>query len=154
MTLTNDFWFKGKISNCHNEQIFLLEIYFLLNVFKVICCRLVVCQKRLRKSIWFFRGYYVLLSNYDFLKQSTKIIILGKWLTLSLIQMKFDTSAADDFWKHCDKRRNCSWSISRFAIMYNLYSNFIAIFETIPQFWQDLFKIVCCNFFAGGTYSN
>ena len=39
-------------------------------------------------------------------------------LSLSHRYMLSDTSAADDFWNHCDKRKNCSWwAISPFSTM-------------------------------------
>ena len=42
------------------------------------------------------------------------------WLTLSHLQKDFYTSAADDFWKHCDKRSNCS---SIFNVKTHIYGN-------------------------------
>ena len=42
------------------------------------------------------------------LRRSPDVILL----TLSDLQANFDASAADDYWKHCDKMRNCSqWAI-------------------------------------------
>ena len=67
------------------------------------------------------------------LKLQMDIIILKFWifckcskclLTLSHLQTHFDAIAADDFWKHCGQRWNCSsWAISPLATMSSTLFN-------------------------------
>ena len=47
------------------------------------------------------------------------------YLYLSELKMFLNAFAADDFWKHCCNRGNCSWwAISSFATMFpNLFNN-------------------------------
>ena len=53
------------------------------------------------------------------------------------IQTYSDASTADNLWKHCEKRRNCShWATSRFAIM----------FSTPFKTHSFIFQAVCCKF--------
>ena len=58
----------------------------------------------------------------------------------------FDTFAADDFWKHFGKWRNCSlWAISHFATMFStLFNNCSFVYREFPYFWLNVFKVVCC----------
>ena len=70
--------------------------------------------------------------NWVFLK--VRMNVLFATLTLSQRYMHFDTIAADNFWKHCGQRWNCSWwAISPLATMFQLYLtiklSFIAIFQ-------------------------
>ena len=66
-------------------------------------------------------------------------------------------------WKHCGKRRNCSfWAISSFVTMFSKsrqnepFLLFSTIFSTFSHslsiqlkrfsiFWQNMFKYVCCR---------
>ena len=48
----------------------------------------------------------------------------GKMLTLSRLQTHFDAIAADDFFKNCDQRWNCSsWAISPLATLFSTLFN-------------------------------
>ena len=69
-------------------------------------------------------------------------------LTFSYIQRLFEASAADGFWKHCDKRRNCSkQAISPFATMFStFFSNYTFIYWYCPSFCLDIFRVVGCRF--------
>ena len=50
-----------------------------------------------------------------------------------------DTSAADDSWKHCGKRQNCSkQAISAFATMFQLFSVIIPSFIEIYNIFYKL----------------
>ena len=54
-------------------------------------------------------------------------------LTISHLQMHFDEIEANDFWKHCCQRRNCSW----WPQCFQLYRDF-------SGFCHDVFKVVYC----------
>ena len=73
-------------------------------------------------------------------------------LSLSHIQEFSDASAADNFWKHCDKSRNCpKQAISSFAtICSTLYSNYTYIYRAFPCFCQEIFNVICCIFCVCG----
>ena len=63
-----------------------------------------------------------------------------------------DVSAADIFWKHCDKRRNCSkQAISPFATIFSIsLSNNTYNCKMFPYFWVDIFNVICCRFAVCG----
>ena len=68
-------------------------------------------------------------------------------LTLSHIYRRFlTTSAVDNFWKHCDKIRNCSKrAISHFATVFStLFNNSTLLSWDFSHFCKDVFKVVCC----------
>ena len=67
-------------------------------------------------------------------------------LTLSHSETHSDTFAADDLWKRCDKRRNCSWwAISPLATMFStLFNDYTLICGDISHFCQYVFKVVSC----------
>ena len=79
-----------------------------------------------------------------FLQQNS--LILYHILTLS------DASAADDFWKHCGKGRNCSKrEISPFVTMFTTFCiNYTFIYRDFQFFCQLAFKVICCRFAVCG----
>ena len=68
-------------------------------------------------------------------------------ITLSDIYTVSDAFAEDKFWKHCDRRRNCSkQAISPFATMFSiLFSNCTFIYRYFPRFWLIVFKFFYCR---------
>ena len=52
-----------------------------------------------------------------------------------------------DFWKHIDKRRNCTKrAISPFATMFSTFCPRLSIqLWRFSMFWQNTFKVVCCR---------
>ena len=78
------------------------------------------------------------------------------YLTLSYLQTHFYAIAADDFWKHCGQRRNCSWwAISPLATMFQLYLtvklSFMQMFRVFATF---VFEVICCRFVVHGKGLN
>ena len=64
-------------------------------------------------------------------------------------QTNFEASAADDNWKHCDKRRNCSlWAISLFGTIFSiLFHDSTYIFRDFSIVLHRCFLIslhICC----------
>ena len=59
-----------------------------------------------------------------------------------------DASVADDFSKHCDKIRNCSyWAISPFATMFStLVNNYLLIYRDFLYFFKNVFKVAFSRF--------
>ena len=51
------------------------------------------------------------------------------------------------FWKHSDKRRNCSKrAISPFATMFSTFSHRLSIqIKRFSIYWQNMFELVCCR---------
>ena len=82
------------------------------------------------------------------LKSVKNITELTDSLTLFPLMTHSDACAADDFWKHCDKRRNCSKrAISPFATMFSVdFSNYTFIYRDLPCFCMFVFKVVCWIF--------
>ena len=80
----------------------------------------------------------------------------GVNFNLFLIQTLSDTSAADAFWKHCDKRRNCwKWAIFLFATIFSTFcSNHTFIYRDFPVFCKHAFKVGCCRFVVCGKGLN
>ena len=56
------------------------------------------------------------------------------------------------FWKHSDKRRNCTKrAISPFATMFSTFVHRLSIqLWRFSMFWQNTFKVVCCRFVVWG----
>ena len=56
------------------------------------------------------------------------------------------------FWKHSDKRRNCTKrAISPFATMFSTFSHRTSIqLKRFSMFWQNMFKVVCCSIVVWG----
>ena len=56
------------------------------------------------------------------------------------------------FWKHSDKRRNCSKrAISPFDTMFSTFSHRLSIqLKRFSMFWQNMFKVVCCRIVVWG----
>ena len=52
-----------------------------------------------------------------------------------------------DFWKHGDKRRNCSRrAISIFVTMFSIFSHRLSIqLKRFCIFWRNMFRVVCCR---------
>ena len=76
-------------------------------------------------------------------------------LTLSHINTLSNASAVDNFWKHCDNKRNCSkQAISPFATMFLTFFQYIVIITFIyrgfPCYCLGNFKVVCCRFVVCG----
>ena len=68
-------------------------------------------------------------------------------LTLYQTSPGFYVSAVQVFWKHCGKRRNCSWqAIPPFPTVFYLFGELSAIFI--------LFEIVVCKLFQFGGVWN
>ena len=68
---------------------------------------------------------------------STLLLMLGIQLTLSHIKKLSDTSAADDFCRHCDKLRNCSrQAISPFPQCFIIYSRIVYSFLEFDNFYM------------------
>ena len=89
------------------------------------CDKMRNCSKR---AIFpFITKFWTFFSNYSFSNRDFPYfwvdifkVVCGKGLTVLLLQTRFDASAADVFWKHCDKRRNCSRrAISPFATKFS-----------------------------------
>ena len=65
-------------------------------------------------------------------------------LTLSHLQTYSDAFAADDFWKHCGKRRKSWWAISLLPQCFQLYLenkiSFMEIFHILQNYrkWEGL----------------
>ena len=83
-----------------------LDIFHIFCVFKVVCCRFVVCEKGLK----YLKLVILRAHNIRFI-----YILVGKALfsttdisplTLSLMQPHFNTSSADDLWKYHGKKIN------------------------------------------------
>ena len=54
------------------------------------------------------------------------------------------------FWKHSDKRRNCTkHAISPFATMFSTFRLSIQLWR-FSMFWQNTFKVVCCRIVVWG----
>ena len=64
-----------------------------------------------------------------------------------------DSSAADNFYQHCGKSRNCSqWALSQcFQLFLIIVPLFIDIFHS---FCQALFKVTCCKLVVCGKALN
>ena len=66
------------------------------------------------------------------------------------MQTHFDASAADDFWKHSDERRNCSKrAFSPFATMFSThFDNCPVIYRYVPvclpRCFQSRLLQICC----------
>ena len=75
-------------------------------------------------------------------------------LILSHIQTFSDTSAADDFWKHCQKEKFLKLStISPFVTMFSiLSSNYIIICIYFLCLFLDVDKVVGCRFVVCGRW--
>ena len=71
-----------------------------------------------------------------------------KLLILSQTSPSFYVSAVQAYWKHCGKRRNCSWrATSRFPTVFStLLENFLLFFI--------IFEIVVCKLFRFGRVWN
>ena len=91
--------------------------YFCLYVFQIICCRFCCTYEK----VWSLK-----FSAAEVTSIREKRLKLPWYknhaniLTLSHLYTHFDASAADDFWKHRDKRRNCSKrAISSYSTMFS-----------------------------------
>ena len=56
------------------------------------------------------------------------------------------------FWKHSDKRRNCTKrAIAPFATMFSTFCHRLSIqLWRFSMFWQNTFKVVCCRIVVWG----
>ena len=83
---------------------------FWQNMLKVVCCRIIVWGKGLNnKNFWGWHINSVELSCFK------NLILL--WASDVVCFLHFCRGL---FWKHCDKRRSCSWwAISPFAKMFS-----------------------------------
>ena len=76
--------------------------------------------------------------------------------TLNSFPPHFEASAADIFWKHWDKRRNClKRAIYPIATMFSTYfSSYTCILRAFPCVCLYTFKVICYRFavFGKGLY--
>ena len=90
----------------------------------------------------------VVLHTSFFFSQTSKMRFAFK-LTHSHLKLLADASAADDFSKHCDKRRNCSkQAISPFATTFFQFSKQLhtLIYRDFLCFCPYVSKVLCCRF--------
>ena len=66
---------------------------------------------------------------------------MNRNLSLSLIQTLFIASAADDIWKHCCKRRNCSQCVQLY-LKLNLNIKILSIF--FARLFKSHLLQMCC----------
>ena len=64
----------------------------------------------------------------------------GNGLTLYSIDTHINASTTDSFWKHCGKRRNCSFLLFPQSLLLNqkIVSPFVHIFDIISLFAAEL----------------
>ena len=73
---------------------------------------------------------------------TSKCICIWKHLTLSLIETVSDASVADEFWKLCNKRRNCS---KQCVQLYSIsMSSFRVIFHIIVEMYSNCLLQIWC----------
>ena len=79
-------------------------------------------------------------------------MILANISKIFITRRHFDASAADDFWKHNGKRRNClEWGISPFATKFStLFNNSTFVSRDFPNLCLYVFKVVCCGVLVWG----
>ena len=99
-------------------------------------------------------GLYKPLPVHFGLCQTDSILQTKNILTLYSIDTHFNASTTDSFWKHCGKRRNCSWrAISSFPTMFllsqKIVSLFVHIFDIISLFTEELEEHKICMWGKG-----
>ena len=120
-TFWKTLWQKGEIAH-FEQQIYSRRLWkCLLKIWKISRNEGKTTEKKL-KTLWqkerkrAISFFVTMFSKSRLLQMRQKASIWGKGLTLSNLWTHFDTSAADNFWKPCGKRWNCSkQAISHFA---------------------------------------
>ena len=78
-------------------------------------------------TIW---ARFKLSSANAFSFDEAKHLLFGKELTHSLTMTPFDIPGKQAFWKHCGKRRNCSWAIFPFPTVFSTCLDYFLPFSS------------------------
>ena len=114
----------------------------------VVCCRRIKSRPYAGKGDVVeltFKIYRTSKKHYQERRKCSQSIKLSLWL----LQTHFDAIAADDFWKHCGQRWNCSsWAISPLSTMFStLYYNWRFLwrfFRFLSPCFQSRLLQICC----------
>ena len=105
-------------------------LFFSQNLFKVVCCRIVVWGKGLNKTMFINCKVFYPFLTYRRLIQTP------------LQQMTFD--------KNCGKRGSCTLWPCNYAFCLNVFNSLIIIHREFLYLCLCFFKVVCCRFVVCG----